>query len=192
MIAFLGHSSSSATMTTPASGWDLVEADPNPADFSCLCYKRVKQSGDSAPTWTWSAAGSWTVDIIAYYDQDATTPLDDTSSNQGAAINTITSTSVTPTVANCILVWFAMTDATGGARTWTQSGTPTERVDRMDNALHRCIAEELIASSGSGVTRDATVSGTAQDLGSFAVLVRPTTATISSTTQFLMLMGAGT
>lgn len=175
MIAFLNHTSSSATMSgTPANTWDLVEADPNPADFSCLCYKRVKAAGDSAtPTWTWSAAGAWTVDIIAYSGQDVTTPLDDTSSKQEAAVNTVTTTSVIPAVMDCVAVWFASTDATGGARTWTQSGTPTERLDQMDNAHHRCIAEEVMTTSGGGITRTATVSGSAQDIGAFMVLIRP-------------------
>lgn len=181
MIAFLNHSSSSATISSgPADTWDLVEADPNPADFACLCYKRVKQSGDSAPVWTWSASGNWTVDIIAFSGQDASTPLDDTSSVQQAGVNTVTTTSVTPAVADCVLVWWASTDATGGARTWTQSGTPTERLDQMDNAHHRCMATEVIAGAGSGITRTATVSGSAQDIGAFAVLVRPASVTLVS------------
>jgi hypothetical protein len=177
MIAFLNHSSSSATISsTPSDTWDLVEADPNPADFSLLCYKRVKQAGDSAtPTWTWSAAGNWTVDIIAYSGQDTTTPLDDTSSNIVVSDNVITTTSVTPAVTDCVLVWFASVDATGPARTWTQSGTPIERLDRLDNAHHRCIAEEVIPTSGSGITRTATVTDSAQAIGAFAVLVRPAT-----------------
>lgn len=175
MIAFLNHSSSGATMSsTPSDTWDLVEADPNPADFSCLCYKRVKQSGDSAtPTWTWSAAGNWTVDIIAYSGQDTTTPLDDTSSGIVASGNVITTTSVTPAVTDCVLVWFASVDATSGTRTWTQGGTPTERLDQVNNQHYRCIAEEVIPTSGSGITRTATVTDTAQAIGAFAVLVRP-------------------
>jgi len=191
MIAFLNHSASSATMSTAADGWDLVEADPNPADFSCLCYKRVKQSGDSAPTWTWSASGNWTVDIIAYYNQDTSTPLDDTSGVQQAAVNTVTTASVTPSVTNCMLVWWASTDATGSARTWTQGGSPTERLDQMNNAHHRCIAEELITTSGSGITRTATVSGTAQDIGAFAVLVRPSSGGPAYTPKHLALLGVG-
>jgi hypothetical protein len=75
-----------------------------------------------------------------------------------------------------VAVWFASTDATGAARTWTQGGTPTERLDRLDSTHHRCIAEEVIPTSGSGITRTATVTGSVQDIAAFMVLVRPAVA----------------
>lgn len=173
MLAFVVHNSSSATISVAASGWDLLIDDPNPADYSLWCYKRIFASGDSNPTWTFSVAGNWTIDIVSYSGNDTTTPIDASGGNQSAAVNTKTTASLTPSVTGCMLVAHGSVDASGSARTWTETGAMTERVETADNQLHRLLAEELLSTSGSGVTRDLTVSGTAQDLATFAVLIRP-------------------
>ncbi|HEU5104200.1 MAG TPA: hypothetical protein VFU22_34520, partial [Roseiflexaceae bacterium] len=176
MLAFLVHSSSSATISSAASGWDLLIANPGPADYAAWCYKRVYQAGDSNPTWTFSTAGNWVVDIVAYSGADATTPIDGSGGNQSAAVNTKTTASLTPSVTGCMLVAHGSVDASGSARTWTESGAMTERVEAADNQIHRVIAEELLSTSGSGVTRDLTVSGSAQDLATLAVLIKPSSS----------------
>lgn len=173
MLAFLISVGSATTISAAPSGWDLQVADPNPADFSAWCYKRVFVAGDANPTWTFSAAAGWVIDIVSYSGNDTSAPINGSGGNQVAALNTITTPSLTPSVTNCMLVVHGSVDATGGARTWTESGAMTERVDQLDNALHRVVAEELIPGSGSGITRDLTVTGSAQDMASFAVLITP-------------------
>lgn len=191
LLAFLTHSSSSATISAAPSGWASLIADPNPGDFSMVCYWRLRTAGDSsAPTWTWSAAGNWTVDLIAYSGQHASTPFNQSGGNTVAGANTITTPSLTPSVDNCMMVAFGSVDATGAARTWTESGSMTERVDQMDNAQHRVVAEELIATGGSATTRDLTITGTTQDIGSFAVFIAPATATDDLGTYLIQLGGA--
>jgi dihydrofolate reductase len=174
MVAFLTSASSTATVSTPASGWDLQEADPSPADFSTWCYSRRWQSGDSNPTWTLSVAGGWTVDIVSYSGTDSTTPVNVDIGEQGAALQEIALGPVTPTVDDCMLVAFGAVDAAGGARTWTEDGAMTERLDQMDNALHRVVAEELLSGgSGAGQTRTLTFSGSTQDVAGFLLALAP-------------------
>ena len=176
MIAFLAHSSSTATILVDATGWDLLIADPGPADMSCWCYKRVFVIADVNPTWVFSAAGNWTVDIIAYSGNDTSAPINASDGTQASAVNTLATPSLVPSVTGCMLVAYGSVDASGGARTWTESGAMTERVEATDNALHRLVAEELIATSGSGISRDLTVSGSAQDVAALAVLITPAAA----------------
>src|SRR3972149_5365762 len=177
MLAFVGHSASSATITGEPAGWSLQEADPNPADFSLWCYARVYQNGDAAPVFTFSAAGSWTVDIAAISGV-AATPVNADIGEQIAAANAIALGDITPTVNDCLLVGFAMADASGGARTWTQSGSMTERLDQMNNDLHRALADELLSGGGGvPVGRTFTVSGNAQDLGGFLLAIAPLAGT---------------
>src|SRR3972149_2727793 len=173
MLAFVGHSASSATITGEPAGWSLQEADTNPADFSLWCYARVYQNGDAAPVFSVSATGSWTVDIAAISGV-AATPVNADIGEQIAAANAIALGDITPTVNDCLLGGFAMADASGGARTWTQSGSMTERLDQMNNDLHRALADELL-SGGGGVPVGGTfpVSGNAQDLGGFLLAITP-------------------
>lgn len=176
MIAFVAHSASTATITGEPSGWTLQEADPNPADFSLWCYTRKWQSGDTNPTWTFSAAGGWTVDIVSYSGVDTTTPVNADVGGQAAAVNAIT-LSVTPSVANCMLVAFGDVDATGTLRTWTEDGSMTERLEQLDNAMHRVVADELLSGgSGASQSRTLTFIGTAQDVGGFLLALAPSAA----------------
>jgi len=172
MIAFLLHQSSDISVTPP-SGWTLLEDDTNVADFSSRLYLRVKQNGDPTPVWTWSSVGNWIVDIMVWSGFDTSTPIDDSSFNMVAPANTISSSNVTSTIANAVLVWWASLDASSAAgRTWTQSGSPTEALDQVDLSFTRAIAYEVIPTT-STVSRDMTVTDTAQDLASYALLIRP-------------------
>ncbi len=191
MVAFLTHSLSAAVISATPSGWTSLIADPNPADFSCVCYRKIKASGDSStPTWTWDQAGNWTVDLIAYSGEDQTTPINASGGNQIAAANTITTPSLTPSVDNTMMAAFGAVDATGGARTWTESGAMTERVEALSNQIHRVVAEELIPTGGSATTRNLTVSGSAQDIGSFAVFIAPGAVVDDLATKLIQLGGA--
>lgn len=174
MIAFLMHSASTATVSTGASGWDgSLEPDPNPADFSARFYFRVFQAGDANPTWTWSAAGNWTVDILSYSGADTGAPINAHIGEQIAAANSIVLGAITPNVNDCTLVGVGMTDATS-AKTWTESDTPNERIDQGDNQQRRAVADwQLSGGSGIGVSRTFTMDGTSGDMAGFLLAIAP-------------------
>ena len=176
LVAAIYHAASAVTLNSIWPGWNSIRGDPDPADFSMWCLGKVYTSGDSNPTFGFSAAGNWAIDIIAIRGSHPTAPIDVASSAIGATINSITSTSVDPSVNGCVAILFAGVDATGGARTWGVSPSMTERVDRMDNALHRVAATEVL-SGHAAFQRTASVSGSAQDMGCFMVVVKPTSGT---------------
>jgi hypothetical protein len=181
MIAFLCSVGSGTTISSAPSGWTLQEPDPNPADFSLWCYSRLWQSGDPNPTWNFSTVGAWTVDVASYSGVDTTTPVNVDIGEQVAAANSIAVGAITPTADNCMLLAFGAVDASGAARTWTESGAMTERLEQTDNALHRVVAEELLSGgSGVGQTRTLTVTGSTQDIGGFLLAVAPAAAAVES------------
>ena len=56
MLAVIINDGSANTITTPASGWNLLQTMPvSGMDYSAWLYERVKQSGDGSPTWVLSA-----------------------------------------------------------------------------------------------------------------------------------------
>lgn len=156
-------SSSSATVTPPASVTLLKEG--NPADFTPFLYK-LNSGYTGSEDLTFSITSS-DVSIDMYripgYQVDvAGTPSD------VAATNVITG-SVTPTGNDEDVVSFATCDATGGARTWTQD-SGSEILDRHEHNLHRNIARKTI-SGGAGASQSIqhTITSTAQDLSATAV-----------------------
>ncbi len=176
MIAFLPHASSSATITGTPSGWAVQEPDPNPVDFSCICYTRRKQAGDANPTWTWSAAGNWSVDISSWSGVDSANPVNVDVGAISAIANGDISLALTPSINDTMLVGWACIDAVGSARTWSQTGAMTEVLDRLDNAMHRCLAyEQLVGGSGVLQTRVFTddTAGSTQDVGGFMLALTP-------------------
>lgn len=190
-IAFVLHASSSATITTPASGWTELTTI-SPTDFSAHAYYRLWQSGDTTtPTWTWSSGG-WVVEIVRYGGVDTTTPVNiDLATKTTGTANTITLGSITPTVNDCMIVGFANADASGSGRTYTQSGAMTERLDEVTSTHWHAVADEqLSGGSGTPVSRDFTIAGTAQDLAGWLIALAP--ATGGGTTHQLASTGSGT
>jgi hypothetical protein len=166
MMAFVCHSSSTATCTTPA-GWTLVQ-ETNPVDYTSYCYTRPYVGGDSAPSFTASVSVNWSVDIYAV----KATAVNATAHTEVPALNAITMT-VTPTAANSIIVVHVQADVVAPARTWTVDHG-TEVMDRMDTEMNRqLVTETLVGGSGVAQSYTSTISGTAQDLGGFILALTP-------------------
>ena len=172
LLAFVIHNSTSATITNVPTGWSLVEADPNPADFATWVYKKNYATGDSAPTWTFSAAGNWVIDITRVDGHDSSDSTTNSSGHANASSNAINVGNITPGYTNMLMICHASVDASGGARTWTEDASLTEVTEQTDNQLHRVIAWELLTGTSS-VNRTLTVSGSAQDMAGFMILVKP-------------------
>ena len=168
LFAILINDGSGNTISTPASGWNLLETMPvTGMDFSAWLYERVMQGGDGNPTWTFSA-GNWNIVLVAYSGQAA---IDDTNvSTVTIAANAITTGSVTPVGSTDMLIVAGMSDNAAPARTWTETGSMTERYENIGQTLNAVIADETLSGT-SPVTRDLTISGTAQQLGAFSIVL---------------------
>src|SRR5258708_29101404 len=125
MIASIGFSPSTLTITTPPAGWTLVRRVDNAnATANSLAVYRLT-AGASEPanyTWTFSAAGYLAGGILTFQGVDTTTPIDVENGNctqQGScATQTLShaTPSVTTTVSNTMLV---TSHTYSSAGTWT-------------------------------------------------------------------------
>jgi hypothetical protein len=175
MLAAVINDGSVQTITTPASGWTLLETMPvSGMDFSAWLYGRVKQTGDGNPTWIFSG-GAWHIVIAAY---SGVSTIDDTSQSTVTVADVdIATADVSPVSADDMLVVVGLSDAAAPARTWTETGTMTERFEGIGQTLHCLVADEqLSGGAGSPVSRVLTISGTTQQLGAFAVALAPAAA----------------
>lgn len=169
----------SGSILTPPSGWTEIQADPNPADFGIRVFYRVMQSGDTSWTWTWDA-GTQQQTTVAIRGADTTTPVDVSSATQSTAVNTLATASVDPVGTDGLFVGIWSSDAAN--RTWTQDASLTERVDGDGGTpLNVCVATEVL-TSGAALTRSATVSGTAQDIAAYAVVLKLAAGTDATAT----------
>lgn len=175
LLCYALNATSSAVLTPP-SGWTEIQSDPGAADFAGRLFYRVMQAADTSWTWTWTT-GIQQQTTYAVGGNATTSPVDVSSATQGAAINTLATASVTPTVANTLFVGVWGCDA--ATRTWTQDASLTERIDgNGGTTLDVCVATEELSGT-SALTRSATVSGTAQDLSAFAVVVKPAAGAVT-------------
>lgn len=170
MLWLVAHSSSSATLPTPA-GWTLLQTTTAWSDGTSIGYSRVWQSGDAAPSGTLSVSASWASDIIGIPGSD----VNISAKANTTALNVITN-ALTPTTNNCTILSHAAADASGAARTWTCDKVPpgSEVLDRMDSQIHRHMVLHTL-SGGSGVSQPYahTITGIAEEMGGIIVAVAP-------------------
>src|SRR3990172_2380674 len=172
LIAFIVASGSGDEVFSAPSGWVLVQTDPAPVDFSVWSYRKVAASEGASWTWTMVDVSNYRVIVVAISGGNTTSPINVSTAEAAATVNTIALGAITTTVDGCLIVSMAAVDATGAARTWTADGTPDERLDSMALALHCGVYTETQASQGS-ITRSLTVSGTTQDMAGHIIAVAP-------------------
>lgn len=189
-IASIIATSSGTTITAAPSGWTLIRGN-TPTGFRTFQYWKVRASGDtSSPAWTLSGNDGWGVDIWAGSGQHSTSPIN----VQNGAVNTSSNSlavSVTPTVADCMLLMYgAVETGTGGqGRTWTQTAGMTERIDATFDTYYRCLADQaLTGGSGTAQSRTATVTGSTANLSVHLVAIAPAPAA-TATGSFMPFFG---
>ena len=172
LIASVAFTSSSFSVSSVPSGWTAIAADPGPGDFSHVVYIKVA-SGEPA-SWDWGLSGSdtWAVHVLAYSGGATTGQPDGSSVTIAAAVNSLATASVTPTVTGDMFVGVWAADVATGTRLWSYDGAMTERVEANTNALRVGIADELLSST-SALQRTGTVDGSVQDLTAWAILIKP-------------------
>lgn len=128
--------------TVSATGWtdpsNVINADEGTvAHYAIL--RRIKQSGDTTFTFSWSASAKGVIAWQSYTGVDPVTPDEQAAlATNGVTSRTAVPTpSATPTAANRVPVaFFAVRTSTVGNKpiTWTPDAATTERVDVDNNA----------------------------------------------------------
>lgn len=164
--------SGTAVPTTP-TGWTLA-ASQTAGNPRCWVYRRVLQSGDTAPTITVSnVVHNWGVVIL--HGANTTTPEDGTNNNFNAVTaSTIVALGVTTAVATDYLL-------TSFGNNASQSGTPPAGTELLDITTNGTAAFQLngetLSSAGATGTRTETLAGNGGNEGSITIAVRGTTST---------------
>jgi len=137
-LVSVGSSNAGAT-SIAATGWTVVQAaaDSTTAEYAVL--RRIKQSGDTTFTVTWSTSAHAELTWASWTGVDPVTPDEQSAiATNGATSRTAVPTpTATPTAANRWAVgFFAARTSTSAnkAITWTPDAAQTERVDANNSA----------------------------------------------------------
>ena len=180
MIAICLHGSGSDASIGAPAGWSQIGTTLINTEFNAKVYYKVASSEGATYQFSNSISNNFHCVIISYYGHDTGTPLNDNDQviNTGSQAAAISATS-TPTVANCLLVFIAMSDATATETfTWDASMTEVFDLDGIGNLI-LALAEEQVTTATS-YTRTATKSGTVQRLGCMILALAPATGGGSS------------
>jgi hypothetical protein len=142
---------------TPPAGWTIVQSLPaTDADQIFEVYRKV--AATEGPSYQFNLSGVFEVvaAILTYSGADTTSPINASSERAGgsdeADPQTVIATAITPSVDNCMIVYFGSVDLTNTATVaWTHPSGYTERVDE-DGANGLCpleVAELLQTSAAS-------------------------------------------
>jgi hypothetical protein len=118
MFLYLLCSDPTATPTDPA-GWTRIGTNQSDTTATADCvtalYRRVA-SGEPASYSITLAIGTagWSLLHLAFSGQDTTTPINASNQSGDTALSTHVTASITPTVANCLIVSFFGLDGGGG------------------------------------------------------------------------------
>jgi hypothetical protein len=163
---FLDHAlADTSALSAEPSGWSAaVRQRVNVADNDCTQWWswKVATAGDVAAgssTWTFSAAQAWhTPGVIRYTGADTTSPINQSAVNAPAAGSSQPTSSVTPTVDNCLIAAFFGLGS--GSATWTLDASLTSRYNAsLQSLVITC--GDVIQPTAAAVTKTSTTSGQA-------------------------------
>ena len=194
-VIYIGWELTAATgtVTTP-SGWSLTvpafvsAVGSTPTSGHTGVFRRVMQSGDTAPTISFTS-GRFAAGLLAIAGADNTTPEDvtpTTDDNTGVTVPSVRAPSITPVTANCLLITFhAVRNGTSGVLTaFTPDASETEQTDTGTSvaAVSEAAIESATLTLTSAVatgTKTATATGsnvTVLNTMGVAIAVRPAAA----------------
>ena len=187
LIAFFSEDTDTPRITAPA-GWSPMAGTGINADGSIVvgtsavlqCFYKVA-SGEGA-SWGFTPSTSYTgvSGVVAYSGGDPSTPIDVAAGTSTANDTNHTSASITPSVANTMLVGIWMVDS-NAANSWS-SADMTERIDQSSGATQYVTLAlyDLAYASTAAVSKTATF--TATDRAAVLLLaIRPASTAITGT-----------
>ena len=187
LVAFFSEDTDTPRITAPA-GWSPMAGTGINADGSIVvgtsavlqCFYKVA-SGEGA-SWGFTPSTSYTgvSGVVAYSGGDTSTPIDVAAGTSTASGTNHTSASITPSVANTMLVGIWMVDS-NAANSWS-SADMTERIDQSSGATQYVTLAlyDLAYASTAAVSKTATF--TATDRAAVLLLaIRPASTAITGT-----------
>jgi MSHA biogenesis protein MshQ len=174
LIASIGVTPSSATLTPPDASWTLVRRINNagPTSNSLAVYRKLATASEPA-SYAWSVGGgSYTVGgIQAFYNVDPATPIDVENGQATPSSTSHATPSVTTTVANAMIV---TSHTFASSRTWTPPAGMTESFDRRsgaNSATGQAIEGNRVLQAAAGATGAKTATAAASaDAGATHIL----------------------
>jgi hypothetical protein len=142
------------TTITPPSGWSLIRRDNTTGSMGvALYYKVVAGTQSTSFGWTFNSQRQASGGIAAYAGVDNATPIDASSGRYNDSTATITASSVTATVPNDRLVFFASV-TTNASVTFPSGMTRQWNVSTSDTTS--AMADQPLSSAGATGDRVAT------------------------------------
>lgn len=187
LIAFFSEDTDTPRITAPA-GWSPMAGTGINADGSIVvgtsavlqCFYKVA-SGEGA-SWGFTPSTSYTgvSGVVAYSGGDTSTPIDVAAGTSTASGTNHTSASITPSVANTMLVGIWMVDS-NAANSWS-SADMTERIDQSSGATQYVTLAlyDLAYASTAAVSKTATFTATDQ-AAVLLLAIRPASTAITGT-----------
>jgi hypothetical protein len=163
------------TGTTAATQASWTTLDSQTTGPTARSFYRIASSEPASYTFTVVDAQTSTGAIVTYSGSHATTPI-----NQHAAYNRLTSTTsisattVTPSVDNCMIVFLG---GAGAAASATPPSGYTERADISQGGITVEAAELLQTTAAATGTVTATASASTNTQGTVVAIAPPTAAT---------------
>ncbi len=171
LIAHICSDTEGATLTLPDGTWTLLFTDQLSFDGedSWVAWKQSSAGGSGSLTFGNGTGGAGFAGIVRAYSGVASSSAINASdhslvSTGTSSPGTVTAPSISPTVANCMLVWMANIDANTDASgdTWTAPSLFGNLASAGDGLFAQCAsADELISSTGA----TGTIPGTFTLLG---------------------------
>lgn len=138
LLAHFSHDNNQSITSTP-TGWSTVvttfwTGGVVNALYYAVCGNGGNNNADDTAQWVWDGTNDISGQIIVVQDADTSgTPINQSWSGQGSAAQ-FTLGSVTPNVANCLILGLAVYDgfgSTGAGAAWTTAESHTEHYDRQ-------------------------------------------------------------
>jgi hypothetical protein len=183
MFLYLLCSDPTATPTDPA-GWTRVGTNQSDttatADCVAALYRRVA-SGEPASYSITLAIGTagWSLLHLAFSGQDATTPLNASNQSGDTALSTHVTASITPTVANCLIVSFFGLDGAVASPNpyWTPTAPAAELVEVTGGSdTHQGVNTEQQTTAAAVTHTD--VGGDTDAAAMYIIAIAPSTAAV--------------
>lgn len=194
MLAMLVSSDTvaGASITSAPTGWTVERAHTSFGTASSAIYRRVKQSGDTAASWTLSAARDVQVVILAYSGVDTSTPIDVSAyaTRSGAATTTVAPAVTTTGPDRMIVRLFGEKSSTTTSIT-APAGTTQRSVSLGSGASSTSSLGVDVEQEATGTTGTATATYNVSSSNGFAATIALKPASATANTAWVSQRGTG-
>lgn len=167
MIAVIGSSSQTPTMTTAAAGWTAYSWSPvdGATDSRLWVYWKIASSEGASWDWVMSAGGQFVWGAASYSGVNGVAPNDNSAGASNASATDHTTPTITTNVTNTMIVAVFCSDQAGAA-TW--SSAMDERFDLQDGQFVALALYDAAQAAAGTVSKTATAS--TSDIAAVAII----------------------